>query len=746
MGLTCAMLATLLQQWARRYVTTTQSPRYSPHKRARIRAFFADGIDKLHLPWAVEALPTLLHVSLFLFFSGLLVFLFNINHTVFTVVIWWVGLSTGVYGCITLMPIFRHDSPYYAPLSLSAWFIYIRVSYGFFRFLRFITAFDFAFAIWNNIDGLVETYRERLSGDILQTAQESALQLSGDIDSRVLRWTFDSLDEDHELERFFEGIPGFCNSEVVDNPKTILYTLGRSKLGVALSMFRWRTLSSSLLSETMRERRLIVYMKAANALDFPVPSYDFLFEVFTPGKDAVLKSVQIGYSIRSCSQRGDGTTSLHVQLILAGIIASVPERDYRWNALVMDQLGISEGVLREYLAHGDSVLLANLIHITSLVRRLYYVLHGDRPVQVILRTITKFDIRNTLPGLQHDFCASWNKLVREGRINDGLHYRYLRPMRHLYIALHQGTSAAPTAFSSSTGDYDRIFHDPSSYPLCNIPGHLSHTNQPVVGATGEITHPLPPTTSHTVPFPDTFPNSMAPYSEPGVSPLPVLSPEHSHGHHVDESSLNDVSHVAHIVQSSHPAPVDIEDHHFPTTSPGQATGSVTQGTTDTPIVSSVANSESVPPMAAPPLMLLPPLASLSRNIVSPQRNATPDIVTPSIIPSIPLSPSLTPVPSKALLDPQSPVVSPASLIDQMTAGPGFLPSSSETAMPLTISQVTPILQPKVEPYDTTFDSHDSSRSPDLCNNVETPQRSHQLAMPVPDITTNFSLSCLSLDT
>ena len=39
-SLTCALLATLLQQWARRYLKVTQS-RYNPHKRARIRAFFA---------------------------------------------------------------------------------------------------------------------------------------------------------------------------------------------------------------------------------------------------------------------------------------------------------------------------------------------------------------------------------------------------------------------------------------------------------------------------------------------------------------------------------------------------------------------------------------------------------------------------------------------------------------------------------------------------------------------------------
>ncbi|KAI0299112.1 hypothetical protein B0F90DRAFT_1577513, partial [Multifurca ochricompacta] len=113
-SLTCAMLATLLQQWARQYVKVTQ-PRYSPHKRARIRAFFAEGVDKLHLPWAVEALPTLLHLSLFLFFAGLVIFLFNVNHTVFKIVMCWVGICTGLYICVTLMPIFRHDSPYYAP-------------------------------------------------------------------------------------------------------------------------------------------------------------------------------------------------------------------------------------------------------------------------------------------------------------------------------------------------------------------------------------------------------------------------------------------------------------------------------------------------------------------------------------------------------------------------------------------------------------------------------------------------------
>ncbi|KAH9956673.1 hypothetical protein BGW80DRAFT_1187103, partial [Lactifluus volemus] len=70
-SLTSALLATMLQQWARRFLTITQPPLYSPHKRASIRAFFANGVEKFHVPWSVEALPALLHLSLFLFFTGL---------------------------------------------------------------------------------------------------------------------------------------------------------------------------------------------------------------------------------------------------------------------------------------------------------------------------------------------------------------------------------------------------------------------------------------------------------------------------------------------------------------------------------------------------------------------------------------------------------------------------------------------------------------------------------------------------
>ncbi|KAN0140635.1 hypothetical protein V8E53_001844, partial [Lactarius tabidus] len=115
-SITCALFATLLQQWARKYLKVTQT-RSSLHKRARIRSFFAEGVQQSHLLTVVEVLPTLIHVSVSLFFAGLVVFLWNVNLTIFKVVLSWIGVCTASYGSITLIPIFHRNSPYHSPLT-----------------------------------------------------------------------------------------------------------------------------------------------------------------------------------------------------------------------------------------------------------------------------------------------------------------------------------------------------------------------------------------------------------------------------------------------------------------------------------------------------------------------------------------------------------------------------------------------------------------------------------------------------
>ncbi|KAF8258903.1 hypothetical protein EI94DRAFT_1070312 [Lactarius quietus] len=255
-SLTCALLATLLQQWARRYLQVTQT-RYTPHKRARIRAFFFEGVETFLLPLTVEALPALLHVSLFLFFSGLVVFLCNVNLTAFKLVLSWVSICTAIYGSITLMPIFRPDSPYYTPLTSLVWHILITIPFFTFRILLWFTrSVRFHLKAYLRFHTLEGHYRNLFVQGMQKRAEAAAMKSPSEIDTRAFMWTFDCLDEDHELEHFFAGLPGFRGSKVVKDPLPSLAQGETQRLFTALIGLLDRTFSSDLLPKSETKKLL----------------------------------------------------------------------------------------------------------------------------------------------------------------------------------------------------------------------------------------------------------------------------------------------------------------------------------------------------------------------------------------------------------------------------------------------------------------------------------------------------------
>ena len=70
----------------------------------------------------------------------------------------------------------------------------------------------------------------------------------------------------------------------------------------------------------------------------------------------------------------------------------------------------------------------------------------------------------------------------------------MRPIRDVYLSLHQDTDSAPTQLSASTRSANGILWYPSSYPLCRVSDHRSdltpHTHVDGVSATpaGAIPH------------------------------------------------------------------------------------------------------------------------------------------------------------------------------------------------------------------------------------------------------------------
>ncbi|KAF8474414.1 hypothetical protein DFH94DRAFT_635807, partial [Russula ochroleuca] len=86
-SLSAALLAILVQKWVRVYMHIFQ--RYNdPLKSARLRQYLYEGSKAWCMPIVAEAVPGLLHLSLFLFFVGLVDTTLNINTTI--------GLSTTI--------------------------------------------------------------------------------------------------------------------------------------------------------------------------------------------------------------------------------------------------------------------------------------------------------------------------------------------------------------------------------------------------------------------------------------------------------------------------------------------------------------------------------------------------------------------------------------------------------------------------------------------------------------------------
>ena len=121
LSLTCALIATLLQQWARRYTETPNSPNTLRH-RARVRSLLLVGTKQYKIPLIVEILPTLLHLSVYLFLGGLVITFHTINKTVAIAVDVAVGVSGLAYIALSIVPCLDVKCPYRTPISKILWY------------------------------------------------------------------------------------------------------------------------------------------------------------------------------------------------------------------------------------------------------------------------------------------------------------------------------------------------------------------------------------------------------------------------------------------------------------------------------------------------------------------------------------------------------------------------------------------------------------------------------------------------
>ncbi|KAJ6556988.1 hypothetical protein DFH09DRAFT_1488686 [Mycena vulgaris] len=180
LSLTCALLATLVEQWAREFLHKTDI-RPSPVRRARVFSFLYYGVSRFGIHAIVDIIPLLLHVALVLFFAGLAAFLLPINALMTGIVSSILATFLAFYIVITILPVVALDCPYRTPLSGLFW-----------RLLQHLSG------LFN-----LPSTNQSLTDVVLAAAMKRR-----DIrDERAVLWTLDSLTDNTELLPFVEAIP-----------------------------------------------------------------------------------------------------------------------------------------------------------------------------------------------------------------------------------------------------------------------------------------------------------------------------------------------------------------------------------------------------------------------------------------------------------------------------------------------------------------------------------------------------------
>ncbi|KAJ7575005.1 hypothetical protein C8J56DRAFT_1172366 [Mycena floridula] len=116
LSITCALTATLIEQWASDYVRAIER-REAPAIKARIRSYLFEGVENSNVAAIVEGTPLLLHASLFSFFIGLIFFLHPIS-MIITFLAAGILAAFGVaYLSVTIAPLIDTASPIRTPLT-----------------------------------------------------------------------------------------------------------------------------------------------------------------------------------------------------------------------------------------------------------------------------------------------------------------------------------------------------------------------------------------------------------------------------------------------------------------------------------------------------------------------------------------------------------------------------------------------------------------------------------------------------
>ena len=411
LSLSCALLTTSMQQSARVYLDYAQH-RDAPRMQAQIRDYMFEGVEHFRLSQAVGTMPFLLHISVFLFFAGLIDFLLPINTVVAFSTLGLIAVCAFIYTVLTLSPILRPNCPYRTPLSGFTYFSFHFSAPGLFWAAKAIVGVFHGLLLeigsqshpdvlelphdgltkWReNLEGKVHWHYKRFLHGLQQRVVDGAMKAPPS--ARALYWTLTTLDEDKEFEEFAARMPGFFDSSAdaeanadsdadadADTPSAMLFLMSEQPTSDPILGTRLRELlgscrpGASPLTEEQRNSRLRVCLTSLwyCLREFNLPKHSGV--PLAPYVRAAFASPQVISWIQTAE--GDFATrllgrcfGLLVVKKLAKDIASrtpigVPPTAGEM-ACMSNILGTNAEQVRNWLDHKGDMDLANIISHTS---------------------------------------------------------------------------------------------------------------------------------------------------------------------------------------------------------------------------------------------------------------------------------------------------------------------------------------------------------------------------------------------
>ena len=467
----CAVGATMVQEWIRRFQLLTQLWSSPQRRSAHIRASLSRDRFLEIIPAFLKSLNLLLHLSIYFFLAGLCFMPFYFND----------------------MPTFRVAVVFFALALLG----YILVATGFFfrprsLFLfsnvllihtRDVTVLNYRwlpFSLPPSLPSLPLWFPSRWRTLLwaARNIEKDASTRPSILDADIMSWVLNSLADEEGCERFLAGIPGFYQStQVEDTPATIHHQANMESSSRAILAFIDRSLSSDLPEET-RQRRIKVSLEAMKAHPYILRrSFYHALRACSTGS-TIFKSVDFVLLADQHANDNDLNTRFLARCIIAIAINCLEDYHVDQRAgIVQRRLNWPEDAFHR--EHRDSIKLRNL---TRLARELNISrpcsnTHSHEVLGNLLREVGKLDMGNAAPELQNEFCDLWNELVIAAQLPDQdpallpNTMLILSSIRAVHVSLHDDIEPQLSPIPANTTNQDPGLQNLSSYSPCTVSHH-----------------------------------------------------------------------------------------------------------------------------------------------------------------------------------------------------------------------------------------------------------------------------------